>query len=219
MTTIRAILAAILFFFLCAIVHAQSSATFLDPSRTINWTSAGFTLPSYSVNCVTQPSLAAGSGAASANATSIQNALNSCDATHNVVNIPAGTFYITSVSYGTQGKQVLRGVSPTATTIIATSGVGCGGGLPSGFCMKDSVGYYDGSAPVQPGGSNACNWTAGYVQGTTSITLNGCGSAPPLNQTIILDQANDEALIAVYNANIKFASLLAFNRMMRRGLT
>ena len=34
----------------------------------------------------------------------------------------------------------------------------------------------------------------------------------------ILDAANDEALRAVHHANIRFASRLAFNRMMRRGL-
>jgi len=177
---------------LCSIsAHAQSWSKLLDPSRAINWSSAGFTIPNYTSNCSTQPSLSAGSGAASANATSIQNALKSCDSTHNVVNIPAGTWYVTSVSFGAQGHQVLRGAGPNSSKVIFTSGVGCGGGLSSGFCMKDATGYYNGSTAVQPGGSNACSWTAGYAQGTTSITLSGCKSAPPLNQTVILDQAND----------------------------
>jgi hypothetical protein len=34
----------------------------------------------------------------------------------------------------------------------------------------------------------------------------------------ILDGADDEALKAVHAANIRFASRLAFNRMIRRGL-
>jgi hypothetical protein len=34
----------------------------------------------------------------------------------------------------------------------------------------------------------------------------------------ILDGADDEALRAVHHANIRFASKLAFNRMIRRGL-
>jgi hypothetical protein len=34
----------------------------------------------------------------------------------------------------------------------------------------------------------------------------------------ILDAADNEALKAVYAANIQFASKLAFNRMIRRGL-
>jgi len=34
----------------------------------------------------------------------------------------------------------------------------------------------------------------------------------------ILDSADDEALKAVYAAKIRFASKLAFNRLLRRGL-
>ena len=34
----------------------------------------------------------------------------------------------------------------------------------------------------------------------------------------ILDSANDEALKAVHVANIRFASKLAYNRMIRRGI-
>jgi len=51
----------------------------------------------------------------------------------------------------------------------------------------DSVHYYDGSAAVQPGGSNAANWTGGYAQGTTQIILD---KAPPVGHFVILDQAN-----------------------------
>jgi hypothetical protein len=171
--------------------QAQNWTTFLDPSRAINWSGAGFSIPNYTVNCSSQPSLSTGSGAASANATSIQNALNSCNSTHNVVNIPAGTWYVTAVNFGTQGNQVLRGAGPNSTDLIFTVGVGCGGGLTSGMCLRDSNGLYNGSSQVLPGGSNQCSWTSGYAQGTTSITLSSCGGAPPLNQTIILDQAND----------------------------
>ena len=42
-----------------------------------------------------------------------------------------------------------------------------------------------------PGGSNACSWTGGYTQGTTTITLNSCGSAPKAGMIMMLDQAND----------------------------
>ena len=172
-------------------VFAQAWSGILDPSRAIDWSSAGFIIPSYTVNCSAQPTLQAGSANASANATAIQNALNSCDATHNVVNIPAGTYYVTSITFGTQGKQVLRGAGPGTTDLIFTTGKGCGGGLASAICMWDANHLYNGSTQTVPGGSNACSWTAGYSQGTTSITLNSCGSKPPLNQTIILDQAND----------------------------
>ncbi len=187
--------------------QAQNWSTFLNPSRAVNWSSAGFTIPSYTTACPTQPTLQAGSASAAANATAIQNALASCTSTQNVVNIPAGTWYVTALSFGTQGQQVLRGAGPNSTDLIFTTGVGCGGGLTSGMCLKDSVGYYNGSSPVQPGGSNACSWTAGYSQGTTSITLSGCGSAPPLNQTIVLDQANDTSdTSGIYICDVNMAN-------------
>jgi hypothetical protein len=64
--------------------------------------------------------------------------------------------------------------------------------------MNGSV-YYAGSSPVlPPSGTHQCLWTAGYSQGTTSITLNTCGGTPTSNglavgTIIILDQANDLA--------------------------
>src|SRR5690349_2284660 len=36
---------------------AQSWSTFLDNTRATDWTSAGFTVPNYTANCSTQPSL------------------------------------------------------------------------------------------------------------------------------------------------------------------
>src|SRR4051794_14488440 len=69
---------------------AQNPSSFLDSSRVTNWESAGFTIPNYTANCLVQPVLVADSSAAAGtNATAIQLALASCDATHNVVNIPA----------------------------------------------------------------------------------------------------------------------------------
>jgi hypothetical protein len=172
---------------------AQSWSTFLDPSRAIDWTSAGFSIPNYTANCATQPMLTAGSsGAAAANATAIENALASCDATHNVVNIPAGNYSVAGIRYGTQGHQVLRGAGPNTTTLTFTGGNGCAAGLNEGLCMIDSDGRYNGSAEVlPPSGSQQCSWTAGYTKGITTITLSSCGGAPPVGGTIILDQAND----------------------------
>jgi hypothetical protein len=172
--------------------YPQAWSTFLDPSRAIDWTSAGFTIPSYSTNCSTQPSLTTNDPtAASANATAIQNALASCDATHNVVNIPAGTYYVNGVTFGSQGNQVLRGAGGSATYFFVQSLAGCGG-IGHGFCMLAGDWTYDGAANVlPPSGTSQCLWTAGYAQGTTSITLSNCGGTPPLNKTLVLDQAND----------------------------
>jgi len=83
-----------------------------------------------------------------------------------------------------------------ATTIYLTNTVGCNG-LWLGVCMTPASPQNNGAAVVLPSdtGSNAqwCNWTGGYSQGTTTITLSGCPNktGPPINKMLILDQAND----------------------------
>lgn len=172
--------------------YPQAWSTFLNPSRAIDWTSAGFTIPAYTTNCAIQPTLTANSSsAAAANTTAIQNALASCDATHNVVNIPAGTYYVAGWTYGTQGKQVVRGAGPMSTTVYVTELVSCAGMYHS-VCMISNSASYTGSSDMQPPtGPRQCLWTDGYAQGTTTITLSSCGAAPTANQTFVLDQAND----------------------------
>jgi hypothetical protein len=171
--------------------QAQNWSTFLDASRAVDWTSAGFAIPNYTVNCATQPQLQTGSGNASANATAIQNALASCDSTHNVVNIPAGTYYSTGISYPNHGNQVIRGAGASQTDLIFTANAGCNG-ESAGICMYNSGSVYAGnSAVLPPNGSQQCLWKAGYAQQTTTITLSSCGGPPPVNSLIILDQAND----------------------------
>lgn len=178
--------------FVCSANLFGQWSNLLDSSRAIDWTTAGFTVPTYTANCSTQPALTANSaGAAAANTAAIEAALASCDATHNVVNIPAGTYYVAGWTYGSQGKQVVRGAGPNSTNIYVTAKVSCGG-LGAGLCMISGSPSYGGSAAVlPPSGSQQCLWTAGYTQGTTTITLSSCGGAPPVNKAIILDQAND----------------------------
>ena len=172
---------------------AQNWSPFIDSSRATDWASAGFTIPNYTANCAVQPVLVADSSVAAVpNATTIQLALASCDATHNVVNIPAGNFYVSGINYGTQGQQVLRGAGPNSTHIILTSSVGCGG-LGAGICMTSAAATYGGDSAVLTSGSRQCTWSAGYAKGTTSLTLSSCGGTPPLGQTLVLDQANDSS--------------------------
>lgn len=185
----------LLIFLLAALTlsaHAQNWSTFLDSSRAVDWTGAGFTIPSYTANCATQPTLTANSAnAAAANTTAIQNALASCDATHNVVNLAAGTYYAAGITFPDHGNQVLRGAGPTQTKLIMTASSGCTG-IPAGICMMLSTAYTSQAVPVLPGGNRQCSWTGGYAQGATSITLTSCpGGAPSVGQQVVLDQAND----------------------------
>lgn len=185
---------------LLAQAQAQNWSTFLDPSRATDWTGAGFAIPNYMANCSTQPTLLAGSGNAAANTTAINNALASCNPTHNVVNLPHGTYYVNGITYSDAGKQVLRGAGPNCngcttggTDIIFTvaASVGCSG-LPTAICMMNSSFSTWGAVTTPPSGTRQCAWTAGYAQGSTSITLNTCpGSLPAVGQFLILDQAND----------------------------
>jgi hypothetical protein len=180
--------------FLILPCFGQNWSNFLDSSRAIDWRSGvGFTIPSYTTACPTQPTLQAGSANAAANTTAINNALASCTSTKNVVNLPAGIYYVNSITYGTQGFQVLRGAGSgtgSGATYLYVLTTACNGGV----CMMSSSPLYNGSpAVLPPSGTQQCLWTAGYAQGTTSITLSSCGGTPPLNKTIILDQANDSS--------------------------
>lgn len=197
---------------LCWPLGAQPWADFIDETRAVDWSTAGFTIPAYDTACSTQPSLTPDSaGSAAANTTAIQNALASCDATHNVVNIAAGTFYVDGWTYGSQGKQVVRGAGPTQTHIIFTTSVSCGG-LFNNICMVAGDWTYGGNTNVlPPSGTRQCEWTGGLSQGSTSLTLNSCGGAPPLNETIILDQANDTSdTSGIYSCNAETSHCTAF---------
>lgn len=177
--------------FFSASAHAQNWSTFLDSSRAINWSSAGFSIPSYTVACSTQPSLTTGSGAAATNTTAIQNALASCNSTHNVVNLPAGTYYVNGWKTDGYNHTVVRGAGPKSTYIYLEAEA-CGGSQASGVCLESSDDTYNNSSSViPPSGANQCLWTGGLSQGSTSLTLSSCGSAPPVNNVLILDQAND----------------------------
>lgn len=188
---------------------AQAWSAFLDPSRAVTWQgNAGFTIPGYTVACSTQPSLTTGSANAAANTTAIQNSIASCNSTHNVVNLPAGTYYINALTISANNV-VVRGAGSSApgnvcaagsTCLIENSSVACGGtGLNAGICVTSSPYYYSQSSQANPGsGSRQCSWTAGYAQGSTSITINSCGATPTSNglvvgEMIAMDQANDSS--------------------------
>ncbi len=198
--------------FVAGFAQAQAPwSTFIDSTRATNWAGGqiGFAIPNYTVACATQPTglVANSTGAATANAAAINNSLASCDATHNVVNIPAGTYYYTSIRFGSQGKQVLRGAGGSTTTIIPTVGSNCAGGTTDGICMVGPNVIYNGSfEALPPSGTQQCTWTAGYTQNTTSITLNSCGGPPSVNKIMLLDQANDLSDTGgVYNCDVNIA--------------
>ena len=173
----------------CTLSYAQNWSGIINPSRATDWSHAGATINNRTTACVTSACNTVSSGTVTT--TSVNAAIASAPA-NSVINIPAGTFTITGGIQDTGVSNItLRGAGPLATILYFASGNATCSGLKADMCFVDSLGYWNGNSAVMPGGSNACNWTGGYTQGATSITLNDCGSKPPVNQFIVLDQASD----------------------------
>lgn len=120
--------------------------------------------------------LPAGSSAATINA-----AIAACPS-NQVVQLAAGTYNLTGKITGKSGV-VLRGAGTNATTLIPNH-TSYGGA----FHIGDSY-IYQGQNGNYNGG-NSVNWTAGYTQGTTNITL-ASTTGLTVGNILILDQLND----------------------------
>jgi hypothetical protein len=172
--------------------YAQQWSGIIAPSRAADWTSSGVVggIPSGSwANCVTAACNTLFGG--SVTATTINNAISSALA-NTVVRIPAGTYSVGTFDI-TKSNVVLRGAGAGQTILKATS-CSSGGGLGGSNCPfihlmsgKTGVGSF--------GGVTAANWTAGYSQGTTVITLSSTTglTAGPVGtgSLIMLDQSDD----------------------------
>ena len=86
----------------------------------------------------------------------------------------------------------MRGMGADQTKLVFT-GVNSCNGLQGAICIAGPNEYFKSSA-VQPGGTQAANWTAGYSKGTTQISLSNIGSnGISVGKHIFLDQAEDTA--------------------------
>ena len=172
--------------------HAQLWTGIIAPSRAADWSTVGVVgdIPSGSwANCATTACNTLFGGTVTA--TSIQNALASCPA-NTVVRIPAGTFSVGAFN-DTKSNCVLRGAGANQT-ILNFTGCNSGGGLGGTNCA--SIHLMSGATGAGAfGGFTSANWTAGYTQGTTVITLSNTSGliAGPVGtgSLIMLDQADD----------------------------
>jgi hypothetical protein len=168
--------------------HAQSSAGIIDPSRAINWSTAGVVggIPDATwTQCGS--TIAAGASAAT-----IQTAINNCG-TNQYVLLGAGTFNL-STGLTLKSNMVLRGAGSNQTILLFTGSTGCWYGGAAICLSQDYYTYNNDGNYSYPGQVQAANWTAGYTSGTTSITVASVGSNGILNgQYIYLNQANDTA--------------------------
>jgi hypothetical protein len=168
--------------------YSALPAPIIPPSRSIDWTKAGVTggIPTRTNVCTTLGT--AGQlpvFVQAVTAAQIISAINSCGQ-NNVVLLNPGTYNLTAQLTITNIANVTLRGSGADQTILVGSGIGttCGTGLPVIICVRATDGNYSG------GPTNTASWTAGYLPGTTTITL----SAVPnlvVGHMIILDQLDD----------------------------
>ncbi len=92
---------------------------------------------------------------------------------------------------------VVRGQGANNTR-LHFSGINACGGLGAVACLIDGSPVYQDSTSVQPGGTQAANWTNGYSAGSTSLTIANVGSAGIKNgQWIFLDQNLQEVFVTL----------------------
>lgn len=159
----------------------------LDSARATDWTQAGISggIPSGSwtqcVNTQCSTVTSAGTGVTPAQ---IATALSNAPANTYVL-LGAGTYNFSSGINVTGANNVeLRGAGPKLTKLVFTGVSTCpGGGATCGLSFGSSDTTFSGGSPT------AYNWTAGYAQGATSITLANSTSIV-VGTMLILDQCD-----------------------------
>ena len=155
----------------------------LDPSRAIDWSHAGVEggIPARTTSCAT---LNPGATAAQINA-----AIDACPSGQ-VVALGAGTFNLSDDGIVMKSGVTVRGAGADQTLLVFTANNYCSN-LQAAICFS-GTNDWTGASQTQPGGSNAADWTNGYAQGATDITLANVGSTGiAVGRYIYLDQAND----------------------------
>ncbi len=166
-------------------VSGLSWAGVLDPARAIDWSRAGVVggIPTRTTVCAT---LNPGATAAQINA-----AISACP-TGQVVSLTAGSYAISDDGIVMKSGVTLRGAGADKTLLTFSTTNYCSN-LSAAICFS-GTNDWSGAANTQPGAANAADWTAGYAQGATQITLSNVGSTGiTAGQYIYLDQANDTA--------------------------
>ena len=116
--------------------------------------------------------------------TTINNAIAACG-TNQYVKLGSGTWWLNdAIQFNQKSNVVLRGVSPIATLLHWIS-------ISSGSCIGFAgVVCITGSNSSPSGGVVDANWTSGYAQNATTITLSAITGAVVGLTPIILDQCN-----------------------------
>ena len=169
-------------FVICALALGIAGDAFaqqiLAASRAIDWSTAGVPggIPTRTTICST---LSPGATAAQ-----INSAIAACPA-NQVVQLNPGTYNLSSgITFAGKSNVTLRGSGADQTILKFTGGVSCNG-LGSVVCVIASDTGWN-----QDGPGNTANWTAGYAQGATVITLSSVTNLA-VGKLIMLDQLDD----------------------------
>jgi hypothetical protein len=158
----------------------------LPAHRRIDWSHAGVVqpdgtrgIPERTTICATIDAGVYGDGVTDAH-DAIQEAIDTCP-DDQVVFLPAGTYRLGD-SLTVDHPVVIRGAGPTATQLVENGGN-----------IILSIVPGSGGLGGEPWPRFEVDWTAGYAQGTTVITLADTSDLS-VGQDILLDQLNDTRL-------------------------
>ncbi len=129
---------------------------------------------------------------AGATASSIQSALDSCPS-NQVVQLAAGTYTLSSKLRINRSGVTLRGAGMKKTILDISNASGSGGGVQIG--TDDWYNEW-----TSPNSSLHRNWTGGYAQGSTVITVSDV-SGLSVGKIILMDQNNDQDTSVVSDTN------------------
>jgi hypothetical protein len=175
-------------------------------TRAIDWSKAGVPggIPNRTQQC--GATVAAYSGTADA----INAAISACGDNQYVL-LGAGTFNLTTgITFNAKSNVTLRGAGADKTSLAFTAANACGG-IPGDICVWNADGNYS------RGVENTANWTAGYAQGATAITLDTTTNLS-VGGLIMLDQladATDDGTI--YQAIVQGLNCVKCNQPGRLG--
>ena len=151
----------------------------LDPTRATDWTNVG----AGAIPARTSPGANCASLTSGATAAQINSAIASCGSGQ-VVFLGAGTYNLTTgIIFNNKSNVTLRGAGADKTNLIFTGQNSCGG-VYAEICI------FNGYSNYSQGPGITANWTAGYAQGSTQITLDNTSSLQ-VGSLMILDQLED----------------------------
>lgn len=170
--------------------HAQNWSGVLDPSRAVNWSSAGATISTSRTQCTTSAcSTISAEAGGSITASQINSAIASAPANSYVL-LPSGNISLSAgLIFNDVSNVTLRGAGSNSTFLSFSAGVNCKG-VTSNICVASGdINYWGGP-------SNTATWegtsaVGTYNKGDTQVILSSVANLQ-IGNPLILDQVDDQ---------------------------